>query len=223
MKILALETSHAPGMLALLNDEQAVFAKALPAHQRTTQSFAVEIQRAFKEVDWQPAEVELFAVSRGPGSFTGLRIGITAAKVFSYATGCQITSVDTMRVIAAQVDREYKSFWVTLDAQRQQLYTRNFKRIENELKPTDPIAVVDALPWINRDSGDLPLTGTGLSRWLDQISHPERVLPESLWTPTAITLGRLALDRFRSGHTDDRWTLAPTYHRRSAAEEKADL
>ena len=61
----------------------------------------LEAALALAEAGWSPRQVDLFAVCRGPGSFTGLRIAVTAAKVYAYATGCAVLGLNTLEVIAA--------------------------------------------------------------------------------------------------------------------------
>ena len=93
MKILALETSVQPGSIALLEGSVTVYSSAFPTTGRTTQSFAVEMKAALTQTGWNPSQVDLFAVSQGPGSFTGLRIGVTAAKTFAFASESQVLGV----------------------------------------------------------------------------------------------------------------------------------
>ena len=90
MKVLSLETSCRRASLATHVADggrlERIGESALPAHLRTARSLAPATQRLLAESGWQPADVTLVAVSIGPGSFTGLRIGVTSAKTFAYAT-----------------------------------------------------------------------------------------------------------------------------------------
>ena len=71
-----------------------------------------------KQVGWRPDDVQLVAVSVGPGSFTGLRVGVTAAKVFAYAVGAEVLGVDTLEAIAAASPDDVAEVSAVIDAQR---------------------------------------------------------------------------------------------------------
>ena len=83
MRILALETTAITGSVALLEHEQLVHEIVLRDDQRSAQSLAPAIEAALQAVAWPLASIQLMAIAIGPGSFTGLRVGITTAKMFS--------------------------------------------------------------------------------------------------------------------------------------------
>ncbi|MGB4728096.1 MAG: tRNA (adenosine(37)-N6)-threonylcarbamoyltransferase complex dimerization subunit type 1 TsaB, partial [Thermogutta sp.] len=82
MKTLAIETTAPVGSLAFFNDGQVLRDWPLPEDRRSAATLAAELQRALQAIGWRPNDVELVAVSLGPGSFTGVRIGLVTAKVF---------------------------------------------------------------------------------------------------------------------------------------------
>jgi len=95
MRTIALETSSSSGSIALFEADRLVAESDLGAWelgrgQRTAQSLAPALQSILRQATWKPRDVELIAVTDGPGSFTGLRAGVTTAKVFAYATGAEV-------------------------------------------------------------------------------------------------------------------------------------
>src|SRR5687768_6416743 len=108
LRILALETSGRSGSVAALIGQvvpvrtRVIGQQALDDHQRNAQSLAPAIRSLLDVAGWRPADVQLVAVTAGPGSFTGLRVGVTTAKVFAYATSAAVLGVDTLEVIAQQ-------------------------------------------------------------------------------------------------------------------------
>src|SRR5262249_41581863 len=122
MRILALETTGQSGSIALLQDETIVREATLPQTERSAKSLAPAIQRILSESRWKAREIELITVATGPGSFTGLRIGVTTAKTLAYAIGAQVIGVNTLQAIAAQAPSETYRLWAIVDAQRQQVF-----------------------------------------------------------------------------------------------------
>ena len=102
MRILALETSSSSGSIAVMEDDRVLGESAFDPGQRTAQSFAPAVRRQLEAVDWLPRDIQLVAVALGPGSFTGLRIGVTAAKTLAYAVGAEVIGANTLKVIAWQ-------------------------------------------------------------------------------------------------------------------------
>ena len=223
MKTIALETSSQPGALALLDGEDVRLTLTLPAKRRTTEVFAEQIRNALKDAEWSPSDVELFAVCEGPGSFTGLRIGITAAKVFAYATECEVVAVNTLEVLADQALMGDEPIWSTLDAQRRQLFVGEFKHQGEQLEQLTATQVVDAHEWISALPPGTHVTGTGLKSWRSELPEHANVTPESAWDVCPVRLGQLAVKHHALGHVADIWKLVPRYYRQSAAEEKLSL
>ena len=132
MRILALETSLQSGSIALLDADQLVWQSDLPTGKRTAQTLVPAIREALESLGWSSRDVGLVAVASGPGSFTGLRIGVTTAKVFAYATGSHIIDLNTLDVIAAQCPSHLPPFaaatelWAVMDAQRGELFAARF-------------------------------------------------------------------------------------------------
>jgi len=109
VRILALETTEMAGSLAAMHDGKLLAELELDPRQRTAQSLAPGMKTLLAKVAWRPADVELVAVTIGPGSFTGLRLGITTAKTFAYALGAEPTRrdsrVDRRRELAGRSSR----------------------------------------------------------------------------------------------------------------------
>jgi tRNA threonylcarbamoyl adenosine modification protein YeaZ len=149
MRVLAIETVGTTGSVALLQGDAVVAESVLDPAQRSAQSLAPAIDELLRRHGWQPAQVELVAVATGPGSFTGLRIGVATAKVLAYAVGCPILDVDTMSAIAWRVPRDVERFSVVVDAQRGELFVADFERTaDGRLSGGDTTRIVDAAQWI---------------------------------------------------------------------------
>ena len=125
MNILALDTSTDYCSVALWQDG-SLDARDAAAGQSHSQLLLPMVDELLRRHGLAPRDLDGIAFGRGPGSFTGLRIGVTTAKTLAYATDAQIIAVNALEVIAAQAPRSPLPLEVVLDAQRQQLLTARF-------------------------------------------------------------------------------------------------
>lgn len=223
MRILAIETSSPPGSIAISVDGQ-VRAQEFTSIRRTTELFATSIQELLATASLIPSEIDLVATTLGPGSFTGLRIGITAAKVFARAVNARIVAANTLELLATQVAESPKpseEVEAVLDAQRGELFAARFRVTGNTVEQVLPTEIISADDWVASRTANATLTGTGLRKILERLSGEATLANEELWKPSAETLVRIAEARLAECETTP-LTLAPQYFRRSAAEEKAD-
>ena len=165
--------------------------------------------------------IHLVADTVGPGSFTGLRVGVTTAKTLAYSVGADILGVDTLETIAARAPRSVKVLSVAMDAQRGDVVARQFERARDGwLWPTGPAVLIAAEAWVGSLAPGTCVSGPVLRKLADQLPEGAVVLDGHDWAPSAAAVGRLAVRDYRAGRRDDVWSLVPRYSRRSAAEEK---
>jgi tRNA threonylcarbamoyladenosine biosynthesis protein TsaB len=197
--------------------------KELDFSQRTAQSLAPGMRSLLEQVGWQPVDVDLVAVTVGPGSFTGLRVGVATAKTFAYATGAGLLGVDTLETIATAAPADVPALWAAVDAQRGEVVARSFHRAEDGwLRACGSAKLIDARQWLCGLPAGTVITGSVLRKLVAQIPAHLTVLDEQCWFATAANLARLAHRDYLAGRRDDLWQLVPHYSRRSAAEEKWD-
>jgi len=222
-KILALETSGVACSVTTLEDGKLPKITRNPSGQRSAQALAPAIDRALRDASWRPDDIEVVAVTSGPGSFTGLRIGVTTAKAIAYATKAKITGVDTLAVIANQQTEPCEHLTVILDAYRGQLFIAEFCIPDTHTaRRISDTRILDIDEVINNIPTDSLLTGPGLSRIRDRLPTGIRLAAESNSQPQAIAVAKLGKEKYANGQFDDLWNLAPRYFRRSAAEEKLE-
>jgi tRNA threonylcarbamoyladenosine biosynthesis protein TsaB len=222
-RILALESSGSSGSVAVWDGATLLGEVALDPALRSARSLAPGICQLLAEVGWRPRDVQLVAVTAGPGSFTGLRVGVTTAKTFAYAAGAEVLGVNTLEVLAEQAPSDAAIVKAVIDAQRQELFAAAFLLDGSGRRTQAPPAIVPIEDWLTAlTPGDLVI-GPVLAKLRTRLPPAVRVAPEGSWTPLASSVARVAARRHAAGERDDLWRLAPLYLRRSAAEEKADL
>ena len=223
MKILALETTDRTGGVALLEGGGLQAETRLDPARRSAQTLATAVRDLLAAHGWRPADIRLIAVAVGPGSFTGLRIGVTTAKTLAYALGAELLGVNTLEVIAAQAPPGIGRLAVAMDAQRQEVFAAEFVVPENgQPQWLGEAALVDEPAWLASLTPGTSASGPALAKLAERLPAGVQPVDESLWSPRAATVGRLALAHYATGRRDDPWQLVPLYLRRSAAEEKAD-
>lgn len=224
MRILAIETTEIAGSVAALEADRLLAARDLDSQMRSAQSLAPALAALLQSTGWNATDVELVAVAVGPGSFTGLRVGITTAKLFAYAVGAGVMGIDTLEVIAAQAPAEVDQVWAAMDAQRGQVFAAQFIR-----DPADSVGrwerrgeemLLDNSAWLAQLSPGQAVSGPVLDKLANQLPSGVVAVEQKLWWPKAATVGQLAWQQFQSGRRDDVFGLVPQYFRPSAAEEK---
>jgi tRNA threonylcarbamoyladenosine biosynthesis protein TsaB len=218
MRILAIETTDLAGSVAALESNRLLAHFDLDSSRRSAQTLAGGIATLLGKVGWQTRDVELVGVATGPGSFTGLRVGITTAKMYAYAVGAEVMGVNTLEAIAYQAPDDLRKIWAVLDAQREQIFAAQFSRTEDGW--VGQTSLLDNAGWLVRLAASDAVTGPGLGKLSAQVPHGITQIDRALWSPKAATVGRLAWRQYQSGRRDELRSLVPNYFRLSAAEEK---
>lgn len=225
MYTLALETTDPIGSVALFRDSQCLNWRWLPADRRSAQTLAPAIRELLRDCHVRPQEIGLVGVAIGPGSFTGIRIGLVTAKTFAYAVEADIIGIDTLEAVAAGVLSDVPRVAVMADAQRGDIVGKLFERQAGGIRlaaetsrPQKPLEWLRTLP----ASNDLVVAGPGALRFQELLAaQGYRLVPEERCRPRALDVGRLARMYYDLGRRDDLWKLMPRYFRPSYAEEKA--
>lgn len=221
-RLLILETSGRKGQVALAVGDKLARARGLDETRRHARDLAPAVAELLAAEGWRPRDLHGVIVSRGPGSYTGLRVGIMAAKVLAYATGAALIGVDTFWAIAEQTRPDVVALDVLADAQQDKVYVQRYTRatIGAAPLPAAPLTVRPFVEWLADRDGATWMSGPGLRLFGPRLPAESRVVDDDLWDPRPESLLRLGLERWREGCVDDPWTLEPLYLRPSAAEEK---
>jgi tRNA threonylcarbamoyladenosine biosynthesis protein TsaB len=221
VRILAIETTENVGSLAAFDNSNLIAEIDLEQKQRSAQSLAPALKNLLEKLGWRAADLNLVAVTIGPGSFTGLRVGLTAAKTLAYVAGADILGVDTLHTIALAAPPEVDAIAVAVDAQRGDVVAGLFRRgADGWFDSVGAETLLSADEWLAGLPTGIAVTGPILAKHLDRLPPGVQTLASACWRPTAVNAGRLAIRLHAAGRRDDLWSLAPRYSRPSAAEEK---
>ncbi len=194
--------------------------RRLDESRRNGRDLAPAVAELLKEQGWKPATIQAVIVSRGPGSYTGLRVGVMSAKTFAYAVGCVLLAIDTFAALAEQAPEDVNLLDVLADAQKDRIYVQSFRRLPQGWQAETPLSILPFEEWLAGRRPEAWVSGPGLLRWEARLPADVPRLPQQFREPQAESLLRLGLARFRAGQGDDVWGVEPLYLRPSAAEEQ---
>jgi tRNA threonylcarbamoyladenosine biosynthesis protein TsaB len=237
MLVLALDTTTRAGSVALGRDGdvlEAVVGDHLRPH---AERLPLDIIRLLRRHGATPSDVDVFAVAIGPGSFTGLRIGIAAIQGLAFASSRPVVGVSALEALAYAV-LGGGPLWplprvgVWMDAQRDEVFSAVYERVHGgdpaHLKTVDEPAVGEprgtALRWHALAAGSwFPVAGDGAVRYskvLEGVAGPAVLVIDP--PPLAPSIAALAGARARIGETIPPHAIRPLYVRRPDAELARD-
>ena len=222
MLILAVESSARAASVALVQDGSLVSqysqCSAL-THSRTLLPMAEDM---LKNAELTIADVDCFAVAHGPGSFTGVRIGVSTVKGLAWASNKPCIGVSTLEAMAWHGLAAGGIVCPVMDARRQQVYNALFEIRDGKperLTEDRPIALEELAQELKALDGPVFLVGDGAAitaKYLDAVGIPYRMAPENLVWQSAWGVAMAAQDK-KPGTADD---LLPVYLRLSQAERE---
>jgi tRNA threonylcarbamoyladenosine biosynthesis protein TsaB len=222
MIILAIDTASRSCSVAVL-DGDAVLAEINDVSGQTHSRHLMSmVDRAISMSVGRSGEIDGYAVTQGPGSFTGLRIGISAAKGLAEAAGKPLVGVSSLQALAWQVFQTDAIIIPMLDARRKEVYTAHYIHEAGRLKMIRAEQAVPPTAAVQGVNAPCVLIGDGAVVYADDLreilgNHMQLALPFQ-HIIRASTVAFLARERLVD-HRDERLTLAPQYIRQSYVEE----
>ena len=228
-RILTIETSGRAGSVVLgagigYADAQIVESSTLPGTMRHASELMPTIDRLVKQQNWPADSITDVFVSIGPGSFTGLRIGVSVARALAWSIGAEIIAVPTVDALARnalEADPIPGHLAVVLDAKRKQIYTAAFDIANNRVTKTIDACLADPADFFARCPKPLAVLGEGVAYHREAIDAAGvLVLDEILWPARAQNIFYVGLELAADGKYTSGPDLMPLYIRRPEAEEK---
>lgn len=225
MIILGIETSGDFGSVALCDEEAVLAAYAFPEGARHARDIMPAIDGLVKEAAVGKGDISAVAVSQGPGSFTGLRVGVTCAKTLAYALGWRAVGIPSLEVMARNVTAdaagECRFTCPVLDARRAKVYGTVFEWDGDRWRDTTGVLIEAPDELAARIPDGALVFGSGVRAYPEVFSVGRvRVGDEGLAVGRAEAVARLGLRRIRAGEEADPMRLVPHYYRVTEPEEK---
>ena len=225
IRALAIETSARIGSVALAEDGNTLAESTFPHGLQHAARIIPAIDNLCRQLHWTSADLREIFVSAGPGSFTGLRIGITLAKTLSFATGAALVAVPSVRVLVENAPPDAKNVIIVLDAKRDQIFTASFTRAADGWTELEPAQLGTLAAILANTPRPVHLIGEGIpyhKKFIPESDAQIYLTDESCWRPQAKIVATLGWQMAREGRFTDTMSLRPIYIRRPEAEEKMD-
>jgi tRNA threonylcarbamoyladenosine biosynthesis protein TsaB len=210
MNILAFDSSGGGCSAAVLSGGRVLVGESAPMLRGQAEHLVPMIARVMAGARLAFGELDLIAVTLGPGAFTGVRIGIATAQGLALATGSPALGLGSFEAVAAALPEaliEGRSLLAAIESRREELYLRAF---DQRRTPLGEGALVPAARWHETaPPGPLVLAGDGAGRLAVALGRPDLVMAPGPQTIDAAVLARLAAERWQAGCRTER--LEPCY------------
>ncbi|WP_147678895.1 tRNA (adenosine(37)-N6)-threonylcarbamoyltransferase complex dimerization subunit type 1 TsaB [Algibacter pacificus] len=170
----------------------------------------VYIDEALKEAGIKSVDLSAIAISKGPGSYTGLRIGVSAAKGLCFALDKPLIAVPTLEALAHQVKLEHGIVISMLDARRMEVYSAIYDSNYKEIRETQAQILDENAFAENLQNGNVYFIGNGVEKTKTLINHPNAIFVEGK-LPSANDMSVLAFHKFNNNDFEDVAYFEPYY------------
>ena len=224
MSILAIDTATQVSSVAVLKEGRLLAELTMQGKLTHSETLLPHIEQVLKMAAVAKEELTGIAVSNGPGSFTGLRIGLAAAKAMSYVLGIPLVGVSTLQALAYQLPAPGVRVMCLLDAQKGNAYVESYRWENNSLQVVDSVQVAkitDIVAACANMNEQVILLGDAVQKKVaGKLELPANVsvAPPHIVMPRAACVAMLGQAKLMAGETDNVMDLEPVYIRRSEAE-----
>jgi len=225
MLILAIDTTSAAGSVALLRDVDVVSQVASEEEEPYSTRLFRDVDRVMRHAGLAMTEVELYAVASGPGSFTGVRVGLAAVKAWAEVYRKPVAAVSALEAIAFQAAVHESLIAAIADAHRGQLFAGMYERVGGALRRRGDDVVMppaECFTYLADQAAGAPFviltTAAEVVRAALASSAAAGALVEAADPALAPAIGRLGHARAQRGELVDALALDAHYVRRSDAE-----
>lgn len=215
--ILSIETATQVCSVALAKDNEVLGLKESTKKNSHAEIVTVFIDELIKENNISFGDLDAIAVSKGPGSYTGLRIGVSTAKGMCYALDIPLISVNTLQSLAfgGSLNFRHESalsalFCPMIDARRMEVYCAFYDENINEIRETRAEIIESNSFQTYLEKNQVIFFGDGADKCKEVIQHPNAVFLDDVY-PSASNLMRIAFDKFKKQQFEDVAYFEPFY------------
>lgn len=215
MLLLSLDTSTAACSVALHQDDALLACYELFTERTSAAMLTTLIHDVVAHTNHEMSQLDAIAVAKGPGSYTGLRIGVSTAKGLCFALDKPLIGINTLAAMTEQVRAFYPATYTLcpmIDARRMEVYCMLVRASGDEIQPTSAEIITESSfdSWLAQ--GPVVFFGDGAAKCRPLLEHHQHaIFPEQLIVPSARTIGALATKAFAETQFEDVATFEPFY------------
>lgn len=228
MKVLAIDTSAGAASAAIVEDNVLLGEYILNHGKTHSQKIMVMIKELLEDLELKIGDIDLFAVANGPGSFTGLRIGVAAMKALAHSVKKPIVGVSPLEAIAYSLPFSGTVVPV-MDARQNRIYTAVYRWDKDgmtELTAPTASTIEECAEWCGKLSGTIVFAGDGAAiheEYLRETMGERAVFaPFASVMQRASSIAAIALNKAKNGGAVSYLELKPEYLRKSQAERELE-
>ncbi len=223
MKILAMESTALVASVAICEDERCLGEVTLDNGNTHSETLLPSVEFLCRRLSLTVGDIDLFAVSSGPGSFTGVRIGVATVKGLAFGTGKPCVGVSALEALAHNLSDTEGLICPVMNARRDQVYTALFSSkngVLTRLMPDSAISLSELEARLSAYEAPVSLVGDGYDMTATALSHS--ILPVSLprRRQSAVSVATVAKRMYENGESVSDTALSPVYLRLSQAERE---
>ena len=209
---LYLETSTTNCSVCLADDEQVLYLKEEnDKNYSHSEKLHVFIKEAYETAKIAPEDVQAIVVGKGPGSYTGLRIGVSAAKGLCFASGMDLIAIESLEILARSITIETGVIVPLLDARRMEVYSSVFDKDHNQIRETQAEIITEASFATYLETGKVHFIGNGAEKCKGVITHPNAVFYDEIYFPSAKNMMTIAIEKHKKNDIEDVAYFEPYY------------
>ncbi len=223
MKILALDSTALVASVALCEDEKLLGELTINNGNTHSQTLLPMVEFLLKQFDLTPQEIDLFAATEGPGSFTGVRIGAATLKGLAFGLDKPCIGVSTPEALAYNLIDHEGLICPVMNARRKQVYTALFRVSGGGLKrlmEDSAIAITELNERLRAYDEPVRLCGDGYDITEELLEHPIIAVSERYRHQSAYSVAQVAFKQYQKGVRGTDTEFAPVYLRLSQAERE---
>ena len=212
-RILSLETSTSISSVALHECGALLALAEIKEPGAHAEKLVLLVDEVFEKAGLNFGDLDAVAVSQGPGSYTGLRIGVSTAKGIAYGLDIPLIGINTLQAMAASQPLNPGEFVVAvLDARRKEVYTQTFGDSLQEISSIEAVVLEEGVFASVLEKGKVYFVGDGADKVKEEIQHSNAFFPEN-WEQSlsAKNMGQLAFEKFARQDWEDLAYFVPNY------------
>jgi tRNA threonylcarbamoyladenosine biosynthesis protein TsaB len=224
LRVLAIETATYCGGVAILDSQKLLASLHLNTRKTHSERLMVSIHTLLNELSFGLDDLDGIVISRGPGSFTGIRIGMSVAKGLAFAAKKPLVAVSTLEALASRYAPEGFLICPVIDARRQEVFAAIYEKSadSSSLRPKSDEMVLSIERLLSNIKAPAVFSGDGSLKYQSIIRETlgpnGHFAPPTRMLPSAEDVALLGLESLRQGKIADPSLLEPTYLRKSDAE-----